>query len=78
AGDIDAYFDDNPDAAGKISSRWGGYIDNVDQFDPYFFGISPKEAAYMDPQQRLLLEVAWEALDDGPERRPLTVCQLHV
>jgi 3-oxoacyl-(acyl-carrier-protein) synthase/SAM-dependent methyltransferase/aryl carrier-like protein len=57
------WYDPDPAAAGKIATRWGGFLDGVDQFDAAFFGISPREAAQIDPQQRLLLEVAWEALE---------------
>jgi acyl transferase domain-containing protein/acyl-CoA synthetase (AMP-forming)/AMP-acid ligase II len=53
------------DASASITSRSGGFLDRVDEFDAQFFGISPREAARMDPQQRLLLEVAWEALEDA-------------
>ncbi len=61
----DRYHDPNPAKVGKIVTRRGGFLSEIDQFDPQFFGISPREAHSLDPQQRLLLHVAWEALEDG-------------
>ena len=61
----DAFFDPTGETPGKMSVRWAAFIDNPDQFDPQFFGITPREAVRMDPQQRLLLEVAWEAMENA-------------
>ena len=63
--DINAYYDPNPDAPGKMYTRYGGFIGAVDVFDGSFFSITPREAASLDPKQRVLLEVCWEGLENA-------------
>ncbi len=61
----DRFYHPDRSIPGRMTSKWGGFLDRIDQFDPQFWGISPREAARMDPQQRWLLEVAWEAIEDA-------------
>ena len=63
--DTSVLFSSDPDSPGKATSRWGSFLNGLEDFDPWFFGISPREALGMDPQQRLLLEVVWEALENA-------------
>ena len=63
--DIEAFYDPSPETPGKMSTRWGAFLEQVDGFDAEFFGLSADEIEHVDPQQRLFLEVAWEALEQG-------------
>ena len=60
-----AYYDANPEVAGKTYTKQGGFLGAIDGFDAEFFGLTPREVASMDPQQRLLLEVSWESLENA-------------
>jgi acyl transferase domain-containing protein/enoyl-CoA hydratase/carnithine racemase/acyl carrier protein len=59
------YYSEDRTESGKHYSRWGGFIAGVDEFDPLFFNISPKEARLIDPQERLFLQHAWMAIEDA-------------
>lgn len=61
--DVDAHYDPEVTVPGKMYVRQGYYLDDIDQFDPQFFGLSPREAESLDPQQRMVMEVSWETLE---------------
>jgi amino acid adenylation domain-containing protein len=42
-----------------------GILEDIENFDAYFFGYSPLEAELLDPQIRLFYEICWEALEDA-------------
>lgn len=69
--DFSRYYDIDKDKAGKTNTKWGGFLDGVDRFDPLFFHISPREAELMDPQERLFLECAYETLEDAGYTREM-------
>ncbi|BAV98290.1 modular polyketide synthase [Lysobacter enzymogenes] len=50
---------------GTAYSKWGGFIDGIDQFDARFFNITAREAELLDPQERLFLQTAWECIEDA-------------
>ncbi|MEK9501490.1 beta-ketoacyl synthase N-terminal-like domain-containing protein [Gaopeijia maritima] len=61
--DHTAVFDAEPGTAGATYVDEGGFLEQVYDFDPEFFGVAALEARSMDPQQRIVLETAWRALD---------------
>jgi acyl transferase domain-containing protein/acyl carrier protein/SAM-dependent methyltransferase len=63
--DWKTFYGDPLKDANKTDCKWGGFINGIEEFDPFFFGISPKEAELMDPQQRLLMLKVWEAIEDA-------------
>jgi len=62
------YYGDPLKEANKSNSKWGGFMKEIDKFDPLFFGVSPREAQMMDPQQRIFLEHVWKAVEDSGQK----------
>ena len=59
------YYDSEKGVAGKSYTMWGGFLTDIDKFDPLFFKIAPKEAKRIDPQERLFLETSYHAIEDS-------------
>ena len=59
------YYDPDRRKTGVHNSKWGGFLTDIDQFDPMFFKIAPLEADWIDPQERLFLQTAWAAMEDA-------------
>ncbi len=63
--DHSQYYCEEKDILGKSYSKWGGFLRDVDKFDPLFFHIAPKEAEFIDPQERIFLENVYGTLEDA-------------
>ena len=59
------YYGDPLVDGNKTQVKWGGFVDEIAQFDAAFFSISPREAELIDPQQRIFLQAAWKAIEDA-------------
>ncbi|MBF0397987.1 MAG: SDR family NAD(P)-dependent oxidoreductase, partial [Desulfobacterales bacterium] len=63
--DYEKYYDPDYKKLDKTNSMWGGFLSDIDKFDPLFFNISGKEAELSDPQQRIFLEESFRAMQDA-------------
>lgn len=59
------YFSEDRSQPGHHYSKWGGFIEGVDEFDALFFNIPPVDAERIDPQERIFLQHAWMAVEDA-------------
>ncbi|GAA3273799.1 hypothetical protein GCM10020218_018920 [Dactylosporangium vinaceum] len=52
-------------ATGRSVSKWGGFVDGVEDFDPGYFGMTDDEAKNLDPAIRMTLEATAACLSDA-------------
>src|SRR5690554_3533404 len=62
---MDGFYDPDVNKTDTSFTKWGGFLDKIEYFDPIFFKLSPKEAAFIDPQERLFLESAWGCVENA-------------
>ncbi|MCZ9353748.1 amino acid adenylation domain-containing protein, partial [Streptomyces mutabilis] len=55
-------------APGRSISKWGGFVDGIEDFDPEWFGMTDDEARCLDPTIRLFLESAATCVADAGYR----------
>ncbi|WP_323072396.1 SDR family NAD(P)-dependent oxidoreductase [Mycetohabitans endofungorum] len=63
--DHQAYFAEQRDRFDKTYCKWGGFLDGVEDFDPLFFNLSPREAEIINPNDRLFIETCWNLLESA-------------
>jgi acyl transferase domain-containing protein len=51
--------------AGKTISKWGGFLEAIEMFDPSYFRMTDEEATCLDPAVRLILEGADTCIADA-------------
>ncbi|AWN81561.1 Polyketide synthase PksJ [Candidatus Cardinium hertigii] len=62
--DYKNFYDENG-TVGKIYTKYGGFIKDIDRFDHTFFNITPYDAENMDPQERLFLQTTYHAIENA-------------
>lgn len=65
--DYEKYYGTDLDKK-QTTRKWGGFMNEIDKFDPLFFHITPKDAVIMDPQERLLIETVYHTMEDAGYR----------
>lgn len=62
---VEDFYSEDQEEEGKMYTKYGSFIEDVDTFDSHFFDITPREAENMDPQQQILLEVCYQSLENA-------------
>lgn len=62
--DVDRWWSPEP-GLGRSISKWGGFVDDIEWFDPGYFGMADDEARCLDPAIRMVLEGTAECLAES-------------